>query len=114
MKKIACCIAVTLICAPFITLKAANASSMNSKAGITFSNSYTPVTSTDPTETKIKEETVDKNGTRIIKEKDKNGDKHLPKTGGQTRDFTPYIGLFSITLSLYVFKRIRGKQVYSK
>ncbi|MCU5380489.1 LPXTG cell wall anchor domain-containing protein [Bacillus cereus] len=114
MKKIASCIAITFICAPIITLHAVNASSLNSKASITFSNSYTPVTSTDPTETKIKQETVDKNGTRIINEKDKTGDKYLPKTGGQTRDFTPYIGLFSITLSLYVFKRIREKQVYSK
>lgn len=113
MKKIASCIAIIFICTSIIMLSAAHASSLNSKASITFSNSYTPVTSTDPTETKIKEETVDKNGTRIIKEKDKNGDKHLPKTGGQTRDFKPYIGLFSITLSLYVFKRIREKQVYS-
>ncbi|MGN4448254.1 LPXTG cell wall anchor domain-containing protein [Bacillus cereus group sp. MYBK79-1] len=114
MKKIASCIAITFICTPIILLSAAHASSLNSKASITFSNSYTPVTSTDPTETKIKKETVDKNGTRIIKEKDKNGDKYLPKTGGQTRDFTPYIGLFSIILSLYAFKRIREKQVYSK
>lgn len=114
MKKVACCIAVTLICAPLITLKVANASSIDSKAGITFSNSYTPITSTDPTETNTTKETVDENGTHIIKEKNKNEDKYLPKTGGQTRDFSQYIGLLSVVSSLYVFKRIREKQVYSK
>ncbi|HDR4373657.1 TPA: cell wall anchor protein [Bacillus cereus] len=103
MKKIVGIIVSTVICVPFLMANVVTATSANSKAGITFSNSYTPNTSTDPTKINTKKETVDKNG-----------DKYLPKTGGQTRDFKQYIGLFSIFLSLYVFKRIRGKQVYSK
>ncbi|ANC21820.1 LPXTG cell wall anchor domain-containing protein [Bacillus cereus] len=105
MKKIVGIIVSTVICVPFLMANVVTATSANSKAGITFSNSYTPNTSTDPTKINTKQETVDKN---------KNGDKYLPKTGGQTRDFKQYIGLFSIVLSLYVFKRIRRKQVYSK
>ena len=107
MKKIVCIIVSTVICVPFLMANVVAATSTNSKVGITFSNSYTPNTSTDPTKINTKKETVDKN-------KNKNGDKYLPKTGGKTRDFKQYIGLFSIVLSLYVFKRIRGKQVYSK
>ncbi|HEF1902950.1 TPA: cell wall anchor protein [Bacillus cereus] len=103
MKKIVGIIVSTVMCVPFLMANVVTATSTNSKAGITFSNSYTPNTSTDPTKINTKKETVDKNG-----------DKYLPKTGGQTRDFKQYIGLFSIVLSLYVFKRIRGKQVYLK
>lgn len=103
MKKIVGIIVSTVICVPFLMANVVTATSANSKAGITFSNSYTPNTSTDPTKINTKKETVDKNG-----------DKYLPKTGGQTRDFKQYIGLFSIVLSLYAFKRIRGMQVYSK
>ncbi|MBE5104729.1 cell wall anchor protein [Bacillus thuringiensis] len=103
MKKIVGMIAFTVICVSFLMVNAVMATSTNSKASITFSNSYTPNTSTDPTKINTKKETVDKSG-----------DKYLPKTGGQIRDFNQYIGLYSIVLSLYVFKRIREKQGYSK
>ncbi|ARO67003.1 Cell surface protein [Bacillus cereus] len=80
MKKIVGIIVSTVICVPFLMANVVTATSANSKAGITFSNSYTPNTSTDPTKINTKKETVDKN---------KNGDKYLPKnrrpdTGIQT------------------------------
>ncbi len=49
MKKIVGIIVSTVICVPFLMANVVTATSANSKAGITFSNSYTPNTSTDPT-----------------------------------------------------------------
>lgn len=54
MKKIVGIIVSTVICVPFLMANVVTATSTNSKAGITFSNSYTPNTSTDPTKINTK------------------------------------------------------------
>ncbi|MEF7556565.1 LPXTG cell wall anchor domain-containing protein [Bacillus thuringiensis] len=65
------------------------ADSMNSKAGITFSNSYTPVTITD---------SIIPDGTTVVVDisDDQMKKKKLPQTGGHSSNSFQYLGVMSI------------------
>ncbi|MGN4444739.1 LPXTG cell wall anchor domain-containing protein [Bacillus cereus group sp. MYBK79-1] len=68
------------------------ADSMNSKAGITFSNSYTPVTITD---------SIIPDGTTVVVDisDDRMKKKKLPKTGGYSSNLFQYLGVSSIVVA---------------
>ena len=80
------------------------AETMNSKAGITFSNSYIPSTTTDP---------IIPDGSIVVDNiLDKpSKEKILPKTGGNASLLSQYIGIFLclIALAFLAFK-VRDKK----
>ncbi len=93
---------VTFTCLTmFVYCETVLAGSMNSKAGITFSNSYNPDITTDsiiPDGSKVVDNTSD----------DRTNKKLLPKTGGHSSSPVQYVGVGIMLVALVVFLVVRN------
>ncbi|AJG58723.1 LPXTG cell wall anchor domain-containing protein [Bacillus cereus] len=94
-----------LIVPMFLFYGEVSASSMNSKAGITFSNSYNPSEIEDP---------LIPDGSKLVINisDDRISNKVLPKTGGQTSLILQYVGiglLIAACLALFQTRKIETK-----
>ncbi len=79
-------ILISMFVSMFSCYEKVAADSMNSKAGITFSNSYTPVTITD---------SIIPDGTTVVVDTSDDQMK-LPQTGGYSSNLFQYLGASSI------------------
>lgn len=96
-----------LVVPMFLFYGEVSASSMNSKAGITFSNSYNPSEIEDP---------LIPDGSKLVINisDDRITNKVLPKTGGQTSLILQYVGIGLLIVACLALFQTRNRKIETK